>query len=142
MAKKRTKGRGSSLKSGFQMEGVSELLKQIEAAGGNVDEACKKAVDRSLKIVGEDMKNAMSKHVFTGDTMQSYEQVPTSVENGTIKAEVGFNVKKGGLPAIFFDVGTPKIKPMFYRYYAVNNNSKKLAQIQRETLEEILGGLK
>lgn len=142
MATKRTKGRGSSLKSGFQMTGVSELLKQIEAAGGNVDAACQKAVDRSLKIVGEDMKSAMSKHVDTGDTMRSYEQVPASVEGGKITAEVGFSIKKGGLPAIFFDVGTPKIKPMFYRYYAVNNNSKQLAQIQKETLEEILGGLR
>lgn len=140
MAKNR-KGRGSSLKGGFELYGVSDLLKQIEAAGGNVDEACKKAVDKSLKIVGADMQNFMSKHVQTGDTLASYEQVHATVKDGKIEAIVGYDAKKGGLPSIFLDVGTPKQKPYFFRYYAVNNNTKQLQEIQRETLNDILRGL-
>lgn len=123
------------------MYGVSDLLKKIEAAGGNVDNACKKAVDESLKIVGAEMQDFMSKHKFSGDTIASYEQVPATVTDGTINAVVGFNAKKGGLPAIFLDVGTPKQKPYFWKYYAVNNNTKRLQEIQQSTLNEILRGL-
>lgn len=139
---KRRKGRGTSLKNGFELYGVSELLKKIEAAGGNVDEACKKAVDASLKIVGDEMQNFMSGHKLTGETIASFEQIPAKVTDGKIEAVVGYNAKEGGLPAIFLDVGTPKMKPYFYRYYAVNNNAAKLKEVQHAALNEIFGGLK
>lgn len=141
MAKK-GKRRGTSLKSGFELYGASELLKKIEAAGGNVDEACKRAVDASLKIVGDDMQNFMSGHRLTGDTMASFEQVPATVNGGKVEAVVGYDAKNGGLPAIFLDVGTPKQKPYFFRYYAVNNNTARLKEVQHAALNEILEGLK
>lgn len=138
------KFKGSSVKRQnlVDMYGVSDLLKKIEAAGGKVDEAVKKATDESLKIVGADMQEFMAKHKDTGATMDSYEQVPAVVENGKVTAEVGYNIKKDGLPAIFLDVGTPKRKGYFYRYYAVENNTKKIADIQKAALNEILEGLK
>lgn len=143
MAKK-GKYRGSSVKRGnlIEMYGVSDLLKSIEKAGGKVDEAVKKAVDASLKIVGDDMQNFMSGHKDTGDTFDSYEQTPAVATGNKVEANAGYNVKKGGLPAIFLDVGTPKQKPYFYRYYAVENNRKRIEEIQRATLNEILEGLK
>lgn len=141
MAKK-NKYRGSSLKGGIEMYGVSDLLKSIEKAGGKVNEAVAKAVDVSLQIVGSDMQNFMSSHKDTGDTYESFEQLPVVVTGNKVEASVGYNVKKGGLPAIFLDVGTPKQKPYFYRYYAVENNRKRIEEIQRSTLNEILEGLK
>lgn len=135
------KGRGTSLKTGIEIQGVSDLLKQIEAAGGKVDEAVQKAANETLKIVGEDMQAFMSKHKQTGDTYESFEQPPATIRNGKVESMVGYNIKKGGLPAIFLDVGTPKIKPHFFRYYAVNNNSKHIQEIQRDALNEILRGL-
>lgn len=137
------KYRGSSVKRKnlIEMYGVSELLNNIEKAGGNVDEAVKKAVDKSLEIVGADMQSFMAQHKQTGDTMESYEQVPAKVDGGKVVGNAGYKVDGGGLPAIFLDVGTPKQKPHFYRYYAVENNYRRIEQIQRATLEEILGGL-
>lgn len=137
------KYRGSSVKRKnlIEMHGVSELLKNIEKAGGSVDEAVKKAVDKSLEIVGNDMQNFMAQHKQTGDTIASYEQVPAKADGGKVVGNAGYKVDDGGLPAIFLDVGTPKQRPYFYRYYAVENNRKKIEQIQRATLEEILGGL-
>lgn len=137
------RGRGSSLNGkGLEMYGVSDLLKQIEAAGGKVDTAVTKAVDESLKIVGADMQAFMSKHKQTGETMASYEQVNAVIKGNKVEAMVGYNAKNGGLPSIFLDVGTPKQKPYFYRYYAVENNRKQIEEIQQSTLNEILKGLK
>lgn len=143
MAKKR-KYRGSSVKRGnlIEMYGVSEMLKSIEKAGGKVDAAVQKAVDESLKIVGDEMQAFMSGHKDTGDTMDSFERIAAKSDGNKVTGNAGYNVKKGGLPAIFLDVGTPKQKPYFYRYYAVENNRKRIEEIQLATLNEILEGLK
>lgn len=143
MAKAR-KYRGSSVKRKnlVEMYGTADLLKSIEAAGGKVDEAVRKAVDASLKIVGDDMQAFMSQHIETGDTVASYEHIAASIKGNSVEAMVGYDSKNGGLPAIFLDVGTPKQKPYFFRYYAVENNRQKIEQIQRDTLTEILEGLK
>ena len=125
------------------MYGVSDLLKNIERAGGNVDAAVKKAVDRSLELVGMKMQLFMMQHRDSGETYQNYEVIPATTGNsGKIEAMVGYNSKTGGLPAIFLDVGTPKQRPYFFRYYAVENSRAEIEQIQKDTLNEILEGLR
>ena len=143
MAKK-SKYRGSSIKRGniVEMYGVSELLKSIEKAGGKIDAAVQTAVDRSLDIVGADMQDFMSSHKDTGDTFDSYEKTTVAIKGSSVEAMVGYNIKNGGLPAIFLDVGTPKQKPYFFRYYAVENNRQRIEEIQQSTINEILEGLK
>lgn len=138
------KYRGSSIKSGniVEMYGVSDLLNKIEAAGGKVDEAVKKAVNASLAQVGMKMQLFMLGHKESGDTYSSYEQIMASIKDNKVEAMVGYNIKNGGLPAIFLDVGTPKQKPYFFRYYAVENSRKQIEEIQRATLNEILEDLK
>lgn len=138
------KYRGSSVKRGnfVEMYGVSDLLKQIEAAGGKVDAAVQTAVDKSLEVVGDKMQTFMSGHKDSGDTYESFEKTATKIEGDKVTALVGYNAKNGGLPAIFLDVGTPKRKPYFFRYYAIENSRKQIEEIQRETLTEILRGLK
>lgn len=137
------KFRGSSIKRGNLVEitGMSELLQKIERAGGNVNQACAKAVDNCLELVGMHMQLFMTEHKLTGDTYDSYEHIMASIKDNKVEAMVGYNVKNGGLPAIFLDVGTPKQKPYFFRYYAVENNQKEISRIQRDTLNEILRGL-
>lgn len=137
------KFKGSSVKRGnlVEMYGVSDLLKKLEAAGGNVDEAVKKAVDNSLELVGMQMQLFMLGHKETGETYGSYEQIKAVVKGGKVEAMVGYDAKKGGLPSIFLDVGTPTQTPHFYRYYAVENNIDAIKGIQQDTLKEILKGL-
>ncbi len=134
------KFRGSSIKRGnlVEISGMSELLQKIEKAGGNVNQACAKAVDNCLELVGLHMQLFMAEHKLTGDTYDSYEQIMASIKDNKVEAMVGYNVKKGGLPAIFLDVGTPKQKPYFFRYYAIENNQKEIQRIQRDTLNDIL----
>lgn len=148
MAKK-GKYKGSSIKRGniVEMYGVSDLLQKIEKAGGKVDAAVQKAADASLEQVGMKMQLFMLGHRRTGDTYRSFEQLPATINNGKVDGFVGYNIDKGGLPAIFLDVGR-KVdgdqvqNGKFFRYYAVENSRKQIEQIQRDTLNEILEGLK
>lgn len=138
------KYRGSSLKRGnfVEMYGVSDLLNKIEKAGGKVDEAVKKAVDNSLEQVGMKMQLFMLEHKDSGDTYESYTKLKTEIASNIVKGGVGYAIKEGGLPAIFLDVGTPKQKPHFFRYYAVENSRSQIKEIQKTTLNEILEDLK
>lgn len=137
------KYRGSSVKRGnyIDMYGTQDLLKKIEQAGGNVNEAVKKCVDNSLAQVGLKMQLFMMEHRDSGDTYESYKQTLGKIKDGVVNGVVGYVIKEGGLPAIFLDVGTPKQKPYFFRYYAIENSRPQIEQIQRETLNEILRGL-
>ena len=139
----RRKFKGSSLKRGNYVDfvGGAELLKKIEAAGGKVDEAVKKCVDNSLEQVAMKMQLFMREHQRTGATYSSLEKEAATTDGNVVTGFVGYDAKNGGLPAIFLDVGTPKQKPYFFRYYAVENSSAQIAEIQRATLNEILEGL-
>lgn len=138
------KFKGSSLSRGNYIDfvGSSELLKKIEKAGGKVDEAVKKCVDNSLEQVGMKMQLFMQSHKDSGDTYESFEKISAEIKDNIVSGQVAYSVKEGGLPAIFLDVGTPKQKPYFFRYYAVENSSKQIQEIQQATLNEILEGLK
>lgn len=73
---------------------------------------------------------------FTGGSVQ------TVSEEDCLYFEYGFDPKEGGLPALFLDIGTPKIKPTFFIYYAVENNLARIHAIQKEELTKILEELK
>lgn len=163
------KFKGSSFKGGsmVSVRGVSDLLKKIERAQGNVDEAVMKATDASLAVIGKEAQSLMSRlspgKSGTGDTYRSFEQQPAKMNGKIVQASIGYNIDKGGLPAIFLDVGvsgtpkkqpksaevgTPKKKPAkrqeghFWRYYAVENTRKQVNEAQRNALKEIWEGLK
>lgn len=148
------KFKGTSYKQGSMVSyhGVSDLLKKIEKAQGRVDEAVKKATDASLKVIGNEAQRLMRPlspgKSGTGDTYRSFEQQPAEMNGKFVQASVGYNVGEGGLPAIFLDVGwtgTPKRDPKrghFWRYYAVENTRKQVAEAQKNALNEILGDLK
>ena len=127
----------------IQLYGVSELLQKIEKAGGKADEAVKKCVENSLTQVGMKMQLFMMEHRFTNDTYNSFEILPVKLnKDGKVTGSAGYDVEKGGLPAVFLDVGTPNQQPYYFRYYAINNSRKQLEQIQQATLREILEALK
>lgn len=73
---------------------------------------------------------------FTGGSVQVVS------EEDCLYFEYGFDPEKGGLPALFLDVGTPKIKPTFFIYYAVERNLGQIHEIQRQELLRIIEGLK
>lgn len=148
------KFKGTSFKQGsmISISGVSDLLKKIEKAQGRVDEAVMKSTDASLEVIGKEVQRLMSRlspgASGTGDTYRSFEQRSAKMNGNFVQAEVGYNVDKGGLPAIFLDVGwtgTPKREPKkghFWRYYAVENTRSQVNEAQKKALKEIWEGLK
>jgi hypothetical protein len=148
------KFKGTSFKQGsmISISGVSDLLKKIEKAQGRVDEAVMKSTDASLEVIGKEAQRLMSRlspgASGTGDTYRSFEQRSAKMNGNFVQASVGYDVDKGGLPAIFLDVGwtgTPKREPKkghFWRYYAVENTRSQVNEAQKKALNEILEGLK
>lgn len=137
------KYKGSSYKNNTMLEitGVSELLKKIEKVNGDAVPAVAEMAKKSLEIIGKNANQFMQGHKLTGDTLESYD-MHARIDGDTVKGVVGYDVKKGGLPAIFLDVGTPTQKGYFWKYYAVENTRKQVEQIQQETLKKILEGLR
>lgn len=151
------KFKGTSYKRNgmVSIHGVSDLLKKIEKAQGRVDEAVMKATDASLAVIGKEAQRLMRPlspgKSGTGDTYRSFEQIPAKMKGNFVQASVGYDVDKGGLPAIFLDVGTPKRAPKgkenekskrqeghFWRYYAVENTRSQVNEAQQKAVKEIL----
>ena len=85
------------------------------------------------RFVGKTTKGVKG---FTGGSVQVVN------EEDCLYFEYGFDVRKGGLPALFLDIGTPKMKPTFFIYYSLANNRQRIHEIQNEELMKILEGLK
>lgn len=120
--------------------GSSELINRLEKAGKNAIDEIIKAVDESSKPVEDDLKSFMAGHRRTGATINSYFKEITT-EGNVIKLRMGFDSKKGGLGAIFLNLGTPYIAPSFFIDKAVEENVDKIKRIQQETLANAFKGV-
>lgn len=118
--------------------GFEELLQKIIDAGGNLEDALSRSLVASSKPIEKDLLNFMSRHRLTGQTVRAFNNVHDVDRNrGFISYKLGFDIKKGGLPALFLDVGTPKIKPSFFVYYAFKNNADSVKREQENALMEV-----
>lgn len=122
--------------------GFEELLQKIIDAGGDLEDSISKSLVASSKPIEKDLTDFMSKHRHTGDTLRSFDNVHSIDRNrGFVSYKLGFDIKKGGLPALFFDIGAPTIKPTFFVYYAFKNNVDRVKREQENALLEILEDL-
>lgn len=130
--------------SPLEFYGFDELVKKLDRTEKEIKKAVETALIRSAKYPKKDMVDFIKKHHLTGLTEESFEDVQVYWEGTKCKGDMGFNIDKGGIAALMLDIGTPKIKPNFFIYYAINNNRKKIIDEQNKALEEILekGGLK
>lgn len=132
--------KASGGKTRVDFYGGAELLQKIEKAGGNVEEALIKAMKKSLEKPKQEMLDFIKQHHLTGVTEDSFiEEI--EIDKGVITARIGFSVKKGGLPAIFLNVGTPKMPPTWFIDNAVDNNIDYIYSEQKKALQDALGEL-
>ena len=130
---------GSKAKIDFY--GSSELLKRLEAAGANVEKCIVDALQKSVEKPKEEMLQYIKQHKLTGQTEESF-TTEIKHEGNKIYLKVGFDIKKGGIAAIFLNYGTPKIAPSFFIDNAIDHNIDEIKRAQLQTLNEAFEGLR
>ena len=140
-------GRGGSksygktaLSASFSVSGIEEFIKKIEAAGKNLDVACKKAVDAAIPIVEKSMREGAERHRDTGDVVKAIETVKAKQEGNYIYAAAGIDLDKHpeAFEAVFQEYGdghSPEFPDPFIRT-AVDNNRKEINRIIKSVLKK------
>lgn len=126
--------------SAVEFYGFDELIKKLDRSEKEIKRAIEESMRRSSVYPKNDMIKYIQAHHFTGLTEEAFDDLEIVWNGNVCKGNIGFNIEKGGIAALMLDIGTPKIKPSFFIYYAVNNNIKKMHDEQSKALEEILGG--
>lgn len=146
----------------LKLEGFDELLKEIEKAGGKIDNSVKSCMNKSAKIMQIELKDEMQKSNVDSGLINR--MPPPEIENdhGMITARVGY--RKGeynqdnlsdGYKVLFANYGTPYRKEhgkivdiaaggtirLGFIVRAKNRAKRKIKAEQEKTLQEILKGL-
>lgn len=142
----------------LNLDGFDEMLKKIEKAGGNVDKASRRAMERAADIMQDELKAQMQAADEKNSMSNLIARMPSpTIENdyGRITARVGY--KKGaynpdnlsdGYKVIFINYGTPrrtkhgKVKARGFIDKARRRAKPKIRKEQEKILDEILRGLK
>lgn len=122
--------------------GFDELIKKLDKSESQIKKAIEKSMKRSSVYPKKDMLDFIKKHHLTGLTESSFKDLEIYWDKTICKGDIGFSIDRGGIAALMLDIGTPKIKPKFFIYYAVSNNRKLMREEQEKALNEILGGLR
>jgi len=124
-------------KSKIEFFGSAELLKKLEEAGGNVEEAIITAIRKSAVKPSNEMLGFIRQHKHSGRTEDSFTEEIKS-KDGVIEASFGFSVRKGGLAAIFHEYGTPRRAPAasFFISNAIDNSIDSIIEEQNKALME------
>lgn len=121
-------------KAKVEFFGSSELLKKLEKAGANVEKEVAKALQQSIQKPKNEMLDYIRQHKLTGDTEKSFVE-EIEINKNIVNCTIGFSVRKGGLPAIFLNLGTPKIDATFFIDKAIENNIDEIKRVQLEVLQ-------
>ncbi len=126
-------------KNAFTLDffGASDLIKKIEATGGDIEQEVSKAVARSMESPKKDLLTFIKAHHYSGVSEKSFGETPFEWKNGRLDYAVGFNLRKGGLGALYLDVGTPKQTPTYFVYNTTMKNLSKIRDAQQQALQEI-----
>lgn len=117
--------------------GDVEFLKKLESAGANVEDEIIKAIRKSAVKPSNEMLGFIRQHRRSGKTEDSWHEEIKS-KDGIITAEFGFSIRKGGLPALFHNVGTPRRAPeaSWFIDNAVDNSIDEIIAEQNRALLE------
>ena len=121
------------------MPNVDKYLEKIQAAGNNIDSACKEAVNAALPIVEKSMKEGAHRHRKTGAVEDAIEAFPAEQNGDYIYGAVGIDLDKHpeAEHAIYQEYGdghSPEFPDPFVRP-AVNENKKEILAAERAVLK-------
>lgn len=143
----------------LKLNGFDELFTQFEKAGGSIDSAAKKCLQKSADIMHDELKKQMTAANVDSGLINRMPPPEFESEGNRHTARVGY--KKGtydpenpsdGYKVVFLNYGTPnrsahgkiedggKVKLGFIKR-AKSKASSKIKKQQEETLKDILKGL-
>lgn len=139
----------------LKLTGFDKMLTAIEKAGGSIDRAANQCMQKSAKLMDEELKAQMRSANVKSDLINRMPSPEVKKNGNRYTARVGFekgeyNPKKpsDAYKAIFLNYGTPrrtkhgKVKARHFIEKAKKKAKSKIKNSQQQTLEEILGGLK
>ena len=92
-----------------------DLLHEIERLGGNIESAIIDAVELSGRNATNRFKKVIEDHKISGITEEALVLDPKAdYEGKKIVLYTGFDLDRGGAPALWLDRGTPTQKPLNY----------------------------
>jgi len=142
----------------LKLEGFEEMLRNIEKASGSADAAAETCLKKSAVIMESELKAQMQAADYKDAMSRLISRMPSySIErdHGRITARVGY--KKGaynpdnpsdGYKVVFLNYGTPrrtvhgKVVARGFIQKAKNRAKPKMYKVQKQTLDDILRGLK
>lgn len=136
MAKKKAKKSRSAMGAYLSIYGIPDKIEAMDRVLGDVQGPLSRAYKAGMKVPEGIMLDwfartdkSLKPHRKTGRTAGSfYSGELVWKKDGTAVYEYGFKKDEGGLAALFFEYGTPKIKPQFVMYYAVHGNLDVIAR--------------
>lgn len=97
----------------LNITGYDELIEDISRMGGNMEKAVIEAVELSGRNATNRYREIIKKHKLTGLTEKSLIENPRAeIKGSKIVMYTGFDMSKGGAPALWLDRGTPVQKPL------------------------------
>lgn len=115
------------------LTGYDDIIRDLERIGENVPECVAEALDEVEKASYEQYQDVIEKHRYSGLTEESLVHKKAEYDGVKVTLQTGFDIKKGGLAAIFLDRGTPKQKAV--KYVRKIKNSKKVKEAMKNALE-------
>lgn len=128
----------------IKLSGFEEMLKNIEKAGGSIQNSVDSAMKSSAQIVQKELKTQMNKKGVDSGLINRMPSPSVEWEGNQCRAEVGY--KKGsynpkdlsdGYKAIFINYGTPRISPREFIKDAKKSASPQVKKKQKEVFEKI-----
>ena len=135
-------------KMSLEFHGLQEMINKLRDVGADAKAVTEEALTKTHKIVTAKAATAVAKPNLSaggkyskGGTARSLQTTPKISWKGTeASVDVGFNIKKGGLPSIFMMYGTPrymKNQELYDAFYS-DQTEGEVANAQREIFENYM----
>ena len=128
----------NALAPSLELEGIDELLQELQKLNADIEKVSKKAIDSALPIAYDSMKKSAQKHKRTGTVVNSLKTVKAQ-GRGVIYGAAGIDIDEtpDAFHAVFEEYGdghSPGFPDHFISRSVKGANKKKILQKLRETL--------
>ena len=123
----------------LKFAGMDAYIEAMAKLGEDVKEITDETLQQGVDIINEELHVEMRKHHVTGKTERSIrdgEKVKWSGDKASVK--YGFNVKKGGEPAIYLERGRPHQRPTPVLKPAEKRAESRIKELLEEAIRKVM----